>query len=140
MVGNAVDPDAVLLQNRGITDKNFANMINEGPNDDEIDHSPYYLPSCLPANLMDGNKSFSVLSLDTLGILVKFTGLQVMLELFAYQNIHSYAIWIKKSWIHDDSKLPLAALEGYQRFFVNITTSSYGELVTYVDDKYDKNK
>ena len=60
-----------------------------------------------------------------------------MLELFASQNIHFHAICIQGSWILDDSKLPLIALEGYQCFFIKATTSSHGGLITYVDDKYD---
>ena len=95
MAGNTVDPDAVLMQHGGITDKKFAKIINEGSDDDEIDlisHSTYYLPSCLPTNLANGDKLFSVLSLNAQSILAKFTGLQVMLELFASQNIHFHAI------------------------------------------------
>ena len=137
MVGNTVDTDAVLMQNGGITDKNFAKIINEGSHDDEIDlisHSPYYLPSCLPTNLAKGDKLFSVLSLNAQSILAKFTGLLVMLELFASQNIHFHAICIQESWIHDDSKLLLVALEGYQCFSTKATTSSHGGLITYVDD------
>ena len=140
MAGNAVDPEAVLMQHGGITDKNLAKIINEGSDDDEIElisHSPYYLPSCLPNHLANGDKSFSVLSLNAQSILAKFTGLQVMLELFASQNIHFHAICIQESWIHDDSKLPLVELEGYQCFTIKATTSSHGGLVTYVDDKYD---
>ena len=60
-----------------------------------------------------------------------------MLELFASQNIHFHAICIQESWIHDDSKIPLVALEGYQCFSIKATTSSHGGLITYVDDKYD---
>ena len=140
MADNAVDPEAVLRQHGGITDKNSAKIINDGSDDDEIDlinHSPYYLPSCLPTNLANGDKSFSVLSLNAQTILVKFTGLQVMLELFASQNIHFHAICIQESGIHDDSSLPLVALEGYQCFSTKATTSSHGGLITFVDDKYD---
>ena len=140
MAGNTVDPDTVLMQHGGITDTNFAKMINEGSDDDEIDlinHSPYYLPSCLPTNLTNGDKLFSVLSLNVQSILAKFTGLQVMLELFASQKIHFHAICIQESWIHDDSKLPLVALEWYQCFSIKATTSSHWGLNTYVDDKYD---
>ena len=75
-------------------------MINEGSDDDEIEllsYSPYYLPSCLPTHLANGDKSFSVLSLNAQSILAKFTGLQVMLELFASQNIHFHAICIQES-------------------------------------------
>ena len=140
MAGDAVDPEAVLMQHGGITDKNFAKIINEGSDDDEIElisYSPYYLPSCVPTHLANGNTSFSVLSLNAQSILAKFTGLQVMLELFASQNIHFHAICIQESWIHDDSKLPLVALEGYQCFSIKATTSSHGGLITYVDDEYD---
>ena len=140
MAGNTVDPDTVLMQHGGITDTNFAKIINEGSDDDEIDlinHSPYYLTSCLPTNLTNGNKLFSVLSLNAQSILAKFTGLQVMLELFASQKIHFHAICIQESWIHDDSKLPLVALEWYQCFSIKATTSSHGGRITYVDDKYD---
>ena len=140
MAGNAVDPEAVLMQHGGITDKNFAKIINEGSDDDEIElisHSPYYLPSCLPTHLANGDKSFSVLSLNAHSISAKFTGLRVMLELFASQNIHFHAICIQESWIHDDSKIPLVALERYQCFSIKATTSSHGGLITYVDDKYD---
>ena len=45
IAGNAVHPDAVSMQHGGIADKNFAKMINEGSDDDEIElisHSPYY--------------------------------------------------------------------------------------------------
>ena len=45
IAGNAVDPDAVSMQHGGIADKNFAKIINEGSDDDEIElisHSPYY--------------------------------------------------------------------------------------------------
>ena len=59
-----------------------------------------------------------------------------MLELFASKNIHFHAICIQESWIHDDSKLPLVALEGYQCFSIKATTSSHGGLITYMDDKY----
>ena len=140
MAGNAVDQEAVLMQHGGITDKHFAKIINEGSDDDEIElisHSPYYLPSCLPNHLATGDKSFTVLSLNAQSILAKFTGLQVMLELFASPNIHFHAIYIQESWIHDDSKLPLVELEGYQCFSIKATTSSHGGIITYVDDKYD---
>ena len=53
MAGDAVDPEVVLVQHGGITDKNFAKKINEGSDDDEIElisYSPYYLPSCLPTH------------------------------------------------------------------------------------------
>ena len=106
MAANAVDPEAVLMQHGGITDKDFAKIINEGSDDDEIElisYSPYYLSNCLPTHLANGDKSFSVLSLNAQSILAKFTGLQVMLELFAYQNIHFHAICIQESLIHDDS-------------------------------------
>ena len=139
MVGSAVDPEAVLMQHGGITDKNFAKIINEGSDDNEIElisHSPYCLQSCLPTHLANGDKSFSVLSLNAHSILAKFTGLQVMLELFASQNIHFHAICIKESWIHNDSKLPLIALEGYQCFSIK-ATSSHGGLIRYLDDEYD---
>ena len=140
MADNAVSPEAVLKQHGGISGKNFAKIINEGSDDDEIDlisHSPHYLPSCLPASLTNGDKSFSVLSLNSQSILAKFTGLQVMLEVFASQDIHFHAICIQESRIKDESKLPLVALEGYQCFFLKATASSHGGLITYVDDKYD---
>ena len=137
MAGNAVDPDAVLMQHGHITDTNVAKIINEGSDDDEIElisHTPYFLPSCLPTNLANGNKSFSMLSLNAQSILAKFfTGLQVMLELFASQNIHFHAICIQESRIHDDSKLPLVALEGYQCYSIKAATSFHGGLITYVD-------
>ena len=141
MADNAVDPEAVLMQHGGITDKNFAKMINEGSDDDKIElisHFPYYLPSCLPNHLANGDKSFSVLSLNAQNILAKFTGFQMMSELFASQNIHFHAICIQESWNHDDSKLPLVELEGYQCFSIKVTTSYHGGLITYVDDKHDE--
>ena len=49
----------------------------------------------------------------------------------------NHTICIQESWIHDDSKIPLVALEGYQCFSIKATTSSHGGLITYVDDKYD---
>ena len=140
MADNAVSPEDVLKQHGGISGKNFAKIINEGSDDDEIDlirHSPYYLPSCLPTRLTNGDKSFSVLSLNSQSILAKFTGLQVMLEVFAAQDIHFHAICIQESWIKDESKLPLVALEGYQCFSLKATASLHGGLITYVDDKYD---
>ena len=140
MAGNAVDPDAVSMRHGGITDKNFAKIIKEGSDDNVIElisHSLYYLPSCLPTHLANGDKSFSVLSLNAQSILAKFPGLQVMLELFASPNLHFHAIGIEESWIHNDSKLPLVALEGYQCFSIKATTSSHGGLVMYVDDKYE---
>ena len=60
-----------------------------------------------------------------------------MLELFASPDIHFHAIWIQESWIHDDWRLPLLALEEYQCFSIKATTSSHGGLISYVDDKYD---
>ena len=93
--------------------KFFAKIINGGSDDDEIDpisYSPYYLPSCLPARLPNGDKSFSVLSLNSQSISAKFTGLQVMFEVFAAQDIQFHAICIQDSWIHDKSKLPMSHL------------------------------
>ena len=60
-----------------------------------------------------------------------------MLEVFAAQNIHFLVICIQESWIQDESKIPLVALEGYHCFSPKATASSPGELITYVDDKYD---
>ena len=60
-----------------------------------------------------------------------------MLEVFTAQDIHFHAICIQESWIQDESKLPLVALEGYQCFSLKATASSHGGLITYVDDKYD---
>ena len=99
MADNAVSPEAVLKQHGGISCKNFAKIINEGSDVDEIDlisHSPYYSPSCLPARLTHGDKSFSALSLNSQSILAKFTRLQVMLEVFAAQYIHFHAICIQE--------------------------------------------
>ena len=132
MAGNAVDPDAVLTQHGGIPDKNFAKIINDGSDDDKIDlvsHSPYYLPSCLPTNLANGDELFNVVNLNAQSILSKYTGLQVMLELFASQNIHFHAICIQESWIHYDSKLPLVALEGYQYSSIKLRGVLMGDLL-----------
>ena len=63
MADNAVDPDVV--SKNGIAEKKNAKIINEGCDDDDINlisHSPHYLLSCLSTNLLNEDKSFTVLS------------------------------------------------------------------------------
>ena len=89
------------------------------------------------ARLTNGDKSFSILSLNSQSILAEFTGLQVMLQVFAAHDIHFHAICIQESWIQSESKLPLVALECYQCFSLKSTASSHGGPFTYMDDKHD---
>ena len=136
----AIDPDSVLKNHGGALDKNFAKIVNEGSDSDEIElisYSPYYTPSHLPVGLHAKENLFAVLSLNSQSILAKFGGLQVMLELFATQNIHFPVICIQETWLQDETKLPLVSLNGYNCFYGKASTSSHGGLITYIDDKFE---
>ena len=136
----SINPDTVLKNHGGALDKDFAKIINEGSDTDEVElisYSPYYVPSRLPVNLTTRENSFAVLSLNAQSILAKFNGLQVMLEIFTAQNIHFPVICIQETWLQDETKLPLVSLDGYKCFHVNASSSSHGGLITYVDDRFD---
>ena len=140
MENHAINPDIVLRNHGGVADKNFAKIINEEIDADEVDlicHSPYYTSSHLPPNIAHKGNSFGVLSLNSQNILAKFSGLQVMLELFASQNIHFPVICIQETWLQDDSKIPFVSLEGYKCFHVKALASAHGGLITYVDDEFN---
>ena len=46
-------------------------------------------------------------------------------------------ICIQESWISDESIVQLFQLDGYKSFHVNVTASTHGGVVTYVDNTYD---
>ena len=135
-----IDPDIVLKNHGGAFNQDFARIVNEGSDSDEVElisYSPYYVPSHLPTNLTSRENSVAVLSLNPQSILAKFNGLQVMLELFTTQNIHFPIICIQETWLQDETKLPLVFLEGYKCFHVKASSISHGGLITYIDDKFD---
>ena len=140
MADDVINPDTVLKNHGGAEDKNFAKIINEDRDDDEIDIircSPYYVSSSLPSELKPKNGLFSVLSLNAQSLPAKFDGLQAMLELFASQHIYFPVICIQETWIDDESKLPMVSIEGYEYFYVKPSSSSHGGVITYVDNAYE---
>ena len=140
MDNKEISPHTVLVNHGGAEDKNFANIINEDQDEDEVNvirHSPYYVPSNLPSELMNKDNAFSVLSLNAQSLFAKFSNLQATLELFASQHIRFPIICIQETWITDESQLPLVSLEGYDCFFVKPTASSHGGLITYVDNDFE---
>ena len=140
MDNKEISPHTVLVNHGGAEDKNFANIINEDQDEDEVNiirHSPYYVPSNLPSELMNKDNAFSVLSLNAQSLFAKFSSLQATLELFASQHIRFPIICIQETWITDESQLPLVSLEGYDCFFVKPTASSHGGLITYVDINFE---
>ena len=140
MDNKEISPHTVLVNHGGAEDKNFANIINEDQDEDEVNvirHSPYYVPSNLPSELMNKDNAFSVLSLNAQSLFAKFSSLQATLELFASQHIRFPIICIQETWITDESQLPLVSLEGYDCFFVKPTASSHGGLITYVDNDFE---
>ena len=59
MDNKKISPHTVLKNHGGTEDKDFAKMINEDRDQDEVDiirFSPYYLPSCLPSDLISKEK------------------------------------------------------------------------------------
>ena len=140
MDNKEISPHTVLVNHGGAEDKNFANIINEDQDEDEVNvirHSPYYVPSNLPSELMNKDNAFSVLSLNAQSLFAKFSSLQATLDLFASQHIRFPIICIQETWITDESQLPLVSLEGYDCFFVKPTASSHGGLITYVDNDFE---
>ena len=140
MADDVINPDTVLKNHGGAEDKNFAKIINEDRDDDEIDIircSPYYVSSSLPSELKPKNGLFGVLSLNAQSLQAKFDGLQAMLELFASQHIYFPVICIQVTWINDESKLPMVSIEGYEYFYVKPSSSSHGSVITYVDNAYE---
>ena len=137
-----ISPDTVLKNHGGANGTNFADIINEGQDEDEVNilrHSPYYVPSNLPSDLANKDNSFSVFSvcLNTQSLFAKFHGLQAILNLYSSQHIHFPVICIQETWITDESKLPLVSLEGYECFNVKPSSSSHGGLITYIDNEFD---
>ena len=102
-----------------------------------IRHSPYYVPSNLPSDLANKDNSFSVLSLNAHSLFAKFNGLQAILDLYSSKHIHFPVICIQDTWITGESKLPLVSLEGYECFYVKLTSCSHGGLIRYVDNEFD---
>ena len=140
MDNKEISPDTVLKNHGGANGKNFAEIINEGQDEDEVNiirHSPYYVPSNLPSDLANKDNSFSVLSLNAQSLFAKFNGLQAILDLYSSQRIRFPVICIQETWITDESKLPIVSLEGYECFYVKPTSSSHGGLITYVDNEFD---
>ena len=88
MDNKEISPDTVLKNHGGANGKNFAEIINEGQDEDEVNiirHSPYYVPSNLPSDLANKDNSFSVLSLNAQSL---FYGLQ------NYMGFKQYLIYI----------------------------------------------
>ena len=140
MDNKEISPDTVFNNHGGANGINFAEIINEGQDEDEVNiirHSPYYVPSNLPSDLANKDNSCSVLSLNAQSLFAKFNGLQTILGLYSSQRIHFLVICIQETWITDESKLPLVSLEGYECFYVKPTSSSHGGLITYVDNEFD---
>ena len=140
MGNHAINPDIVVRNHGGVADKVFAKIINEEIDADEVDlicHSPSYTPSHLPPIIAHKGNSFGILSLKSQSILAKFSGLQVMLELFASQNVNFPVICTQETWLQDDSKIPFVSLEGYKCFHVKASASAHGGLITYVDVELD---
>ena len=140
MDNKEISPHTVLKNHGGAEDKDFAKMINEDRDQDEVDiirFSRYYLPSCLPPDLIFKENFFGVLSLNAQSLFAKFEGLVEMLELFASQDIYFPIICIQETWVNDESKLPLVSLEGYSCYYVKPNASSHGGLITYVDNSFE---
>ena len=65
-------------------------MTKEDRDQNEVDikrFSPYYLPSCLPSDLIS-KENFWGIEPECTSLFAKFEGLVAMLELFASQDIH----------------------------------------------------
>ena len=127
-----INSDTVLKKHGSALDKDFAKIVSEGFNTDEVElisDSPYIISQVIYLLFLREN-SFTVLS-----ILAKFNDLQVILELFTTQNNHFPVICMQKTWLQDETKLPLVSLDGYKCFHVN--ASSISRLTTYVDDRFN---
>ena len=74
----------------------------------------------------DQNEVDILVSHPTSCPVVKFDGLEAMLELFLI-------MCLQEKWIDDQSKLSLVSLEGYSCYCVKPTASSHGGLIIYVD-------
>ena len=139
MANKEISPHIVLKNHGGAENKDFAQIINEDQDQDEIyiiRCSPYYLPSSLPSELISEDNFFGVLSLNAQSLFAKFDGLIAMIELFGSQRIHFPIICIQETWITDESQLPLVSIEGYNCYYVKPTASSHGGLITYVDNSF----
>ena len=83
-----VSAESVLLNHGGVEDKDLVKLNTNKPNNDDdyddddndemdtMSHSPYFLPSRLPNNLINSKSSFGILSLNAGSLSAKFNSLQ----------------------------------------------------------------
>ena len=136
-----------ILKEYGGVDKNMLkNLLDAYEHDtnelDLIQNSFYYSINCLPKTIRTDAGNFTVLCLNTDGLLSKIEELRVLIAIFGYQGIYIDVICIQESHLDSsyDSESALIQITGYQCIPQGKYCGNKGGLVTYVRDHHESDK
>ena len=90
----------------------------------------------MPNSIVYKDNLFGVLSLNPQSILAKFHSFEALIATMKPQGIHFPVICVQETWLSDESKLAMVKLDRYKPYYTKTSSSSHGDLITYVYDIY----
>ena len=146
MEGGALNEKDILEQYGGVSNNMLKNLLDAYEHDEnEIDlilNSPYYSMDNMPEILHSKNGNFTILSLNTDGLLSKIDQIIVLLEICESQGIIIDIICIQESHLDDSYKSDTATIQinDYDCIPQGRYCGQKGGLVTYIHSKYDSSQ
>ena len=146
MDNNVLSASDILREYGGVDKNMLKNLLDAYEHDanelDIIQNSLYYSINNLPKTIRTDDGNFTILCLNTDGLLSKIEELRVLVAIFGYQGIYVDVICIQESHLDDtyDSKSALIQINGYDCIPQGKHCGNKGGLVTYVRDRHDSEK
>ena len=134
-----------LIENSGDLHRNsLLHILNaEGEEEDSVtyksvvNHSPCDDDVTFVSKLKHKKKCFTILSTNIASIRSKLNGLQIFLKNLEDSGICPGALCIQESWLSEHDDTSLIKLEGYNCITQAKTSSSRGDLLICLHEKYN---
>ena len=146
MDNNILSTSDILKEYGGVDRNMLKNLLDAYEHDtnelDIIQNSLYYSINSLPKTIRTDAGNFTILCLNTDGLLSKIEELRVLIAIFGYQGIYIDVICIQESHLDDtyDSNSALIQINGYDCIPQGKYCGNKGGLVTYVRDRHESEK
>ena len=146
MEDTSLNTSSILEQFGGISKNMLKNLLDSYQHDNNemevIIDSPYYAAENLPKILQLQNGNFTIMSINTDGLLSKIDQLQILIDIIEKQDIIIDAICIQESHLDSSYKADTAViqLDNYNCIPQGKHCSQKGGLVTYINSKYESSK
>ena len=139
MANEILSTDNILEPYGGSINNDLINVMGNINEEEEINMthmSPYYAIDSLPLKAKNGDRQFTLLSLNSQSIHAKLSSLEGVLHHLSGSGVCFDVICLQENWLNNDADLSLLQLEGYACISQGYKCSSHGGLMMYVHSKY----